>query len=589
MSRSFPYEFSGFTLDADERVLLRDGARVALPEKPFNVLRVLVERSGRLVGKEELMSLVWGNTAVEENNLDKSISRLRQTLGEGKGSDSCIETVRGHGYRFVARVTQSGSDRSSTTSQNGQVVQAVAVLPFRNLDLTDKDRYLGDGLAEEILNSLSRSKFLRVAARTSAFSFADKDVTASQIGKALGVSSLLEGSVRRSGGKFRVLARLVNAEDGLTIWSQSYDRKIEDIFDVEDDIALGVFAALDIDLVTDERSNVLKRHTADPEAYIQYLKGQYYRWKTNGQEFAKGLRHFEEAVRLDPKFALGYFGISTYYGYGAAWGMLGIEPATAWKLAEASAARAIELDPALPELRLSLAAFSLVNYRKWAEAGEEMASIAEANPRFPEIHHLYSFYLLTLGRFDEAIDEARKALDLDPLSMLFSHFLGLTLYIAGRDSEAIKQLLESAEIDPADSSAHKVLSEIYLKNGQFNDALNSMRSVAWLTHDDEAVTYLKSIEPVPSDVLDAARWLGKRQLETLLELQKVQYVPKIFLARLNLILGEVDVAMEQLEASLEEHNVFPLMLNVDPFYEPLRSLSDFQKLIAATGNPSWVS
>ena len=315
------YEFSGFRLDIGERTLVRDGKRVPVPEKPFEVLRLLISNNGRLVEKDELMATVWGTTAVEENNLDKSISRLRQLLGEKKGSQEFIETVRGHGYRFVAELGTVKDGTASKAQPSTSSVRSIGVLPFNNLSGDSDNEFFCDGLAEEILNTLSKAAKLRVAAHTSAFSFKGKDIVARQIAETLGVETLLEGSVRKSGDRLRILVRLVKAADGYTIWSDSFDRDVGDIFEVRTEIALGVVKALDMDLYGEERQAFLKRHTSNSEAYIEYLKGQHYRWKTSTEDFANGLKHFVRSVELDPAFALGHFGISTFYGYGAAWAL----------------------------------------------------------------------------------------------------------------------------------------------------------------------------------------------------------------------------------------------------------------------------
>ncbi len=492
LNLSEAYEFSGFRLNVPERLLTKMGKAVPLSEKAFETLCALVRRGGSLATKDELISEVWPDAVVEANNLDKSISRLRRILGEKRGENVFIETVRGHGYRLVAEVKRIDhgavnqktsllpsnsyeSDSGSLKGRRNPLIESdsVAVMAFENLSSEFDNEYFCDGLAEALINALSKVSGLRVAARTSTFFFNGKNLRLREIGNALGVHSILEGSVGKTGDRIRITVRLVNADNGFTIWAERFDRELRDIFDLQDEIAIAVVDGLKLKLVGSERVAILKRYTTNAEAYLLYLKGQYHRWKTSRSDFASSLKFFRQAVELDPEFDLGNFGISAYYGYGTAWGQLAILPEKAWPLATEYAERAGKIDPTLPELRLSQAARDLVNGRNWESAGRGFASVVDTSSNFAEIHHALSFYFLTLSRFDESVREARRAVELDPLSLLFNRFVGFTLFCGRRYDDAVSQLKETLEMEPNNSSVNELLGAAYIQKGMFAEAVES--------------------------------------------------------------------------------------------------------------------
>src|SRR6266496_576645 len=366
-----------------------------------------------------------------------------------------------------------------TTTGRLRVTPSIAVLPFANMSADPENEYFCDGLAEELLNALAKIENLKVAARTSSFSFKGKNVNVDEIGRALHVNTVLEGSVRKSGNRLRITVQLVNATDGYHLWSERYDTEMQDIFDVQDEITLAVVSALKLKLLGKEKSAILKHHTENPKAYLFYLKGQYYRWKTAPDEFRKCCDYFDRAVKADPSFALGYFGLNSYYGYGSAWGVLA--PDEGWPKAHAALTKALALDGTLPEAHLSLAAFLLVHDRNWAGAEKEIKRVLTLNPKLAEIHHLYSFYFLTLGRFDHAITVGRRALESDPLSLIYGRSLGMCLYFSRRYDEAIVQYHETLELDPSNVSLHELLGNAYERQRRHGAAIAEWQKMAVLT------------------------------------------------------------------------------------------------------------
>ena len=468
-------------------------------------------------------------------------------------------------------------DKPKPARDEKQNEKSIAVLPFANMSADAENDYFCDGLAEELLNALSKIKDLKVAARTSAFSFKNKNVAVGEIGNALNVKTILEGSVRRSGNRLRISVQLVNASNGFHIWSQRYDGEMRDIFDLQDEITLAVIDELKVKFLSEEKEAVLKRYTADAKAYEFYLKGMYYRWKLAPEEFRKCGAYFRRAVEIDPNFALGYFGLNSYYGYGTAWGILPMPPQEGWAKAEAAIEKGLEIDPTLPQLRLSQAALKLVYYRRWNEAGKEIESAAEANPKFPEIHYVYSSYLLMVGQFDEAIGEARKALELDPISVNYSRSLGVCFFFARRYDAAIRQLNLTLELEPHNASVHEILGGVFAQKGMPAEAVAAFQRAATLEGDDELAAVFSRHK---DNFAEAAQSAARKRIERLnAKAASGEFVLAINFARAYLTLGDVEQAFEWLEKAVEERNVFPLLMNCDPFYDPVRADSRFQNLL----------
>ncbi len=507
-------------------------------------------------------------------------------------TDETIKFCRHDGMPLTSELSSDFSETQILPSASRSVesptqllhhTPSIAVLPFANMSAGSENEYFCDGLAEELLNALAKIENLKVAARTSAFSFKGKNANVGEIGRALNVNSVLEGSVRKSGNRLRITVQLVSAAEGYHLWSERYDREMKDIFDVQDEIALAVVDALKLKLFGAEKVAVLKRYTDNPQAYEFYLKGIYYRWKLTSEEFRKCGDYFHRAVEIDPNFALGYFGLNSYYGYGTAWGLLPMPPEEGWAKAEAAITKGLELDPTMPELQLSLAALKLVNYREWDEARKRIERAAELNPKIHEIHHLYSSYLLAVGRFDDAIAEARKALELDPLSLNYSRFLSVCFFFARRSDEAVRQFREALELEPNNPSVHEILGGVFYQQGMFAEAVAEWHRAMTLEGDDKLAAIL-SRAYAENDFVAAVQVVAQERLERLkAKAESGEFVLAMHFARAYQMLGDKEQAFDWLEKAVDERNVFPLLLNSDPFYDSLRADLRFTALLRRVG------
>ena len=566
------YEFDDFRIDPRARLLLRRGEPVPLTPRVFDTLLYLVQNHGKVLQKEELMTKIWPDAVVEENNLNQNVSTLRRVFGESRGENRYIVTVPGHGYRFAAHVVENNTEGPSTQSQ-----QTIAVLPFVNISADPENAYFCEGLAEELLNALARLEGIKVAARTSAFAFGDKNKSVNEIAAALGVKSILEGSVRRSGNRLRITAQLVNAVDGYQLWSERYDREMRDIFDVQDEITLAVIDALKVQLLGKDKAALLKRYTDNTEAYQLYLKGRYFWFKSTPQEFRKSRNYFQRAVDADPDYTLGYFGLASFYGFASSWGMM--PPDQGWPLMEAATMKALALDDSLAEVHHGLAALRWVYYRDWPGAAQAFQRALELGPQIGTIHSHYSILLSVISKFDEAIAQGKLALQLDPLSIRLHRNQAMRYYFARHHDEAVRQYSEALELDPNDALLHEELGDVYEQMGRHQESIAQWQKALSLAGDAGLAALVAQLY-AEAGFVAALQALAQRRLELLNErVSKGEYVPAAHFARAYLRLGETEQAFQWLERASDERNALALLMKSDPFYDRLRSHPRFAAIL----------
>ena len=454
---------------------------------------------------------------------------------------------------------------------------SIAVMPFVNMSTDPENDYFCDGLADELSNALMKVDELQVAARTSSFSFKGKSATVSAIGRALNVSSVLEGSVRKSGDRLRITVQLINASDGYQLWSERYDRQMKDIFDIQDEITLSVVDALKVTLLSKEKAAVLKRYTESVEAYELYLKGRYYWWQTDPREFLKGKEYFERALEVDPNYALSYCGLSSYFGFGSAFGM--IPPEVGWPKAVAATSRALQLDESLPEAHTNQGGVDMVYRRDFVAAERDIQRSLELNPKFQEAHFIYSFFLLTRTHFEEAIAEARQAVELDPFSARLLHHLGLSYYLAREFPAAVSAFRQAVELDQQNPLLHDALASAQLLNGTPFDAIASWCKSLECGGNPGGAEHLKSAYN-EGDLHKALGVLAQLRLQELNERRdRGEYVPQIHFVRALIGAGDIEGAMDLFEAACIERTVFPLLIHSDPFYDKLRANAGFNEVL----------
>src|SRR6266568_280663 len=340
--------------------------------------------------------------------------------------------------------------------------KSIAVLPFVNMSADKNDEYLSDGVSEELITALSKITGLQVKARTSSFAFKGKNEDIQKIGELLHVSHLLEGSVAKAGNKLRITAQLIQASDGNHLWSDTYDRDMQDIFAVRSEVAQKVAAILKVRLLGEDKKQLEKKPTENLEAYNLYRQGRYYGDRVSEEGIKKALPFFEQAIQKDPRFALAYAGMADSYVAAAD---AFIAPREAFSKAKEAAQKAIELDDTLAEAHASL---GLLHYHydwDWAAAEKEFKRALVLNPQSAWGYALYAQFLGGMGRVDEANDQGRRALEIDLLSVTARWCLGWAFLSAGRSDEAIEELSKAMELDPTSAWARTFLGRAYLSKG----------------------------------------------------------------------------------------------------------------------------
>jgi len=361
--------------------------------------------------------------------------------------------------------------RGSKVPAAGSTATSIAVLPMVDLSPGHDQEYFADGLTEELLNVLAKSPQLRVAGRTSAFQFKNKQEDLRVIGKKLDVSTLLEGSVRKSGSRVRITTQLVNAADGFQLWSETYDREMDDIFAVQDDIARSVAEALKVTLLAGEPAASAPRGATTP-AYNAHLQGKYFFELNTKESLEKALRYFGEAVDLDPDYAPAWTGLSLAYGTYASEGYGPV--ADGFEKARRAVERALELDPNLAEAHAALALIRRVYDWDWVGADASSQRALALDPGNPRLILDAARVASTLGRLDEALDLTRRAVTADPLNVRVHYRLARYAYFLGRLDEATAAFQKVLELNPEYPGAHADLALVYLAQSRPDAALAEM-------------------------------------------------------------------------------------------------------------------
>ncbi len=462
------------------------------------------------------------------------------------------------------------STRSTITATAD--TKSIAVLPFVNMSADKNDEYLSDGMTEELINVLSKMPGLRVPGRTSCFAFKGKNEQDifHKVGDQLHVGTVLEGSVRKAGEKLRVTAQLINVSDGYHLWSKDYDGDVKDILNFQSNVAEQVVQALQVQLGTEAARALSKKPTENPEAHRLYLLGRYEFGKYSEAGWTSSIRYYEQALKLDPNYALAYCGLADTYAY-----MGGVVMPSKEAVAKEKefAQRAIQLEPQLAEAHLSLAcalggAFDLQN------AQIEFDRAIELNPNLAWAYEIYAWFLGGVGRLDEAIAKDKKAIELDPLNSFFQSALAYYLYHARRYDDAIVQIRKTLELDPTSTLARHLLGCCLLWKGDTAGAIAEFQRSKIVVTGAWYQGLLGYAYAISGDRPKAEQILGELE-----ELAKHQYVNSSAFAAIYLGLGEKEKALDWLDVAYENQESACWLLRVDPIYDSVRNEPRFQALV----------
>jgi TolB-like protein/Tfp pilus assembly protein PilF len=569
------FEFGAFRLDSQNGMLFRGGDRVALPPKVAELLVALVQAAGGVLTREELLQRLWPDTVVEEGSLTSQISLLRKALGERPKAQDFIETIPKRGYRFAATVKRLGSGAHNSGTDRNMLV----VLPFENLTAGERYDYFSEGLTEEMITELARlsPERLGVIARTSAMQFKFTTKSIAQIGSELGVSHVLEGSVRRVGERVRITAQLIRVSDESHLWAQSYERGLHDVLEVQAEVARAVAREIQIQLTPLElrRLERDKTRSINSQAHELYLRGRHFWSRRTEEGIRKSIECFEEALRYDPGFAAAYDGISDAHTMLACRGMT---PAVeSFHKAKAAARQAVRLQPELGEGYASLAHVRLHDW-DWVGLETDFRQAVELDPGYAIAHYWYAEYLMAMGRTREAIGRVGHAWELDPLNSVINASVGMIRYLAHDYDGALIALRRGLEIDPGHYVSYLRMGLVCLQKNLPNDAIDAMRqAVIHSGGSTEALAGLAQAHAVTGDKLAMER-IAKELAET-----SDRYVSPYNVARVYGAINDRQRALEWLERAYREHNPDLIELTREPSFAGLHSDAKFRELVERIG------
>ncbi len=515
------------------------------------------------------------------------LQRLKRDIELGRADAEAEENdARAKAPASESASTSNRKSRTSPTQASGprtdrvsRAIGSIAVLPFVNASRDPEHEYLSDGITGSLINNLASVPKLRVIAQSTVFRYKGRDIDPQAVGRDLNVRAVLAGRMIQSGGSLRIGAELVDVATGSRLWGAQFDRKMGDIFAIQDEISSEISEKLRLQLTAPEKKRLTRRHTEDPEAYQLYLKGRHHwnRWTEEG--FNKAIEYFQQAVAKDPAYALAYTGLAESYVL-LGWNSY-LPPKDAFPKGKAAALTALKLDKDLGEAYTPLAAALWLHDWQWQEAQSAFQRSLELSPAYPTGNHWHAEYVMTMGRNEEAIAKMKASQNLDPLSLIISVAIGWALYHGRRYDEAIAQLLRTIEMDPNYPVTHWILGLVYRQTGRYDLAIT----------EGENGVRLSGGSPLLSAAL--AQTYGKARrvseakqiLDHLTKLANQKYVAPHFFAGIHIGLGENDRAIDYLEKSYEEHSHWLIYLHLDPSMGDLRNHPRFQTLLRRIGLP----
>lgn len=552
----------------------------ARSERMVRFLRLAVERT--LEGKaDELKEYLIGVEVFDRpSSYDPRVDpivrvearRLRSKLkayyaGDGNNDPVRIEFRTG-GYAPQIRLLGDGRAASRPD------IHTIAVLPFANLSASAENDYFSDGLTEELIHALTRLRGMRVVAWNSAARLRGVEQDMQEVRRQLQVANVLTGSVRIAGPSLRVRAQLIDIATGVYLWSETFDRPMQDVFAIQEEIARNIVRTLRLQLSSGAEAALLARPHTSVSSYDYYLKGRYHLHRRTPDDLARGLQYFEAAVAVDPDSALAHAGSADAYVLLVDYGLL--HPTKGVPKVRAAATRAIELDPTLADAYPSLAVIRAHWDREWQDAEDLYRKAIGLNPGCATAHHwLATDFLAVVGRLDEGELELEIALQLDPLSSIIHEGRASFSIWRRQYDEAVRRYCEIREFDPTFYKAYTGLGRVYALQGKYTDALAMLEKGRALAGDvPNILGAMGEIFALSGDKASARGILAQLTARAL-----DSYVPSTCFARVHSGLGEAERALDWLEKGCEQRELPMAMLKVHPVYDPLRDEPRFQAVI----------
>lgn len=614
--------FDRFTLDPQRHTLHRDREAILLPESALTVLEALVSNAPETVDKATLMDIAWPDTAVIPDNLVQAIHTIRTALGGDARQPRFVQTVHRRGYRFVAPVTTISSaeiqaqsikapfdidatfnsrkflrkpalgivllivafglgifglkafqDRSESSLSP---VRSIAVLPLENLSGDPEQEYFADGMTDALITELARIESLDVISRTSVMKFKDTKLALPQIARELKVDAIVEGTVTRAGGRIRVIAQLVDADDH-HIWGENYEYENQNVLRLQRDLAQAI--AQEIGARVEPRTSDGLALVVDPDAFEALLRGHHVLRDRTEQAILKAQDYFNQSIVHDPEYAPAYAGLADTYNLLANYGFA---PSTQTRpLAQQMAEKALQLDPNLAEAHLALAIVAGEYDWDFDEAEREFSIALTLRPSDPVTRSRHAQLLVATGALPEAVKEIQYSQRLDPLSEIINANVGWFLFLNGQDQEAETILLDVLEFSPDFAVAYFYLGLLFDHQGRFSEAISMLEKARDLSH------HSGYAEAALAHALARSgdRFRAEEILNSLLEKQRSGYVSPVGLALANFGLDRIDEGFRWLERAFEERKGWLLHLRVEPALDGLREDPHYLDLVTRIGLP----
>ncbi len=476
-------------------------------------------------------------------------------------------------YFFIFKTHREPGPESRSAAAPGTYRSSIAVLPFDDLSPGKNQEAFSSGITDDLITKLSTIGQLKVISRQSVMRYHGGDKDIREIGKELGVENILEGSIQRERDNLRVNVKLTRVKDGSNLWGETYDRKVESIFSVQDEISKAVVNALRIELVAGQDYMLVKRYTQDPDAYNLYTQGRLEWNKRDEASLRRAIDYYQKAIAKDPKFALAYAGIADAY---SVLGRLGFaRPIDIYPQAKEAAEKALEIDDALAEGYVALA-FIKYNYEwKWLDAEIDLNWAIGLNPNYATAYQYYGYLLTTLGRFDEAMAKFEKAEELDPSSLTIKASIAALYYETRQFDAAIRSMRDILKTDPVFGWLFYDLGLAYMQKGEPKKALQEFEKAGRLPGGSSLATFGRAYVNAATGRRDQAA----AGLRALVEQSKQAYVPFYGMALISTALGDKDKAFEYLAMSAAERDSELMYLKVDPCLDPLRDDPRFGELL----------
>ena len=633
--------FGDFEVDLHTGDLRKHGHRIRLQEKPFQILSLLLERAGEVVTRDELRQRLWpADTFVDfDANLNTSLNRLRQALGDTANEQNFIRTVPRQGYRFIATITkiEEGTDlpdprpeaavagiaeapaprprvwlesfappglrfilaagillalavsgvayfrwagRSAEAGRNPRR-GTILVMPFEDLSGDRSQDYVSDGLTDEMITRLGEisPKHLNVIARSTAMQYKGAHKTIEQVAREQHVDYILEGTFRRQGDRVRITAHLFNARDQGSLWTEDYERNASDLFAIQREVAGRIAQSLSLELLAPAAHDAAAIKPVNAEAYDAYLKGLFELNKRTPEDLQKSITYFDLASQKDPQFAPAYAALAYSYSTAAGWTYL--SPTEAFPKAKAAAQKSLGLDDSLADAHLAFAEVLHSYGWEWSGAEKEYLRGLELNPSSAVGHKLYAEYLTHAGRNQEALAEIRKAQQLDPASLITNSFVCFVYMHAHEYDNAIKECKKDLELDPRFVPAHAWLGNSYLFTGRHEEAAAEFKKALELSGNaNYFLTALALTYGLGGQKEEARKILGELKLRA-----GQTYVSPFGLADVYIGLGDKEQALAMLAQAVREHSADLMFLPETPEFEVLRSDPRFKAMVVSIGFP----